>query len=96
MLCLIALRGVQAHKNLAHLQHEKNIIYCDQSRVVELLLQLVNKQQCGETQHKHMYWVYIGGLCNKAQYSTLYLQRDFTGVHENLNTMKHSIEFCLL
>ena len=59
MLRLIALRGVQAHKNLAHLQHEKNIIYCDQSRVVELLLHLVNKQQCGETQHKCIGYILV-------------------------------------
>ena len=37
---------------------------------VELLLQLENKQQIMqnnvETQHKHMYSLYIGSLCNVA------------------------------
>ena len=41
-----------------------NIIYRDRSRVVELLLQSENKQQIMqnnvETQHKHMYSLYIG------------------------------------
>ena len=59
MLRLIALRGVQAHRNMAHLQHGYDVIYIDRSRVVELLLLLENKQQIItnnlETQHKHMY-----------------------------------------
>ena len=60
MLRFIALRGVQAHRNVAHLQHGYDVnIYIDRSRVVELLLQLENKQQIItnnlETQHKHMY-----------------------------------------
>ena len=59
MLRLIALRGVRAHRNVAHLQHGYDVIYIDRSRVVELLLQLENKQQIItnnlETQHKHMY-----------------------------------------
>ena len=29
-------------------------------------------------------------------YATLYLHRDFTGIHENVNAMKQSIELCLL
>ena len=41
-----------------------NIIYRDRSHVVELLLQFENKQQIMqnnmETQHKHMYSLYIG------------------------------------
>ena len=45
-----------------------------------------------ETQHKHMYSLYIGSL----PYGTLYLHRDYTGVRENLNAMKHSSELCLL
>ena len=46
MLRFIALRGVRAHKNVAHLQRRENVIhvYKDRSRVVELLLQLKNKQ----------------------------------------------------
>ena len=37
-----------------------------------------------QTQHKHMYSLYIGSLC------------DFTGVPGNLNAMKHSTELCFL
>ena len=44
--------------------------YGDRSRIVELLLQLENKQQIMqnnvETQHNHMYSLYIGSLCNVA------------------------------
>ena len=36
MLSFIALRGVRAHKNVAHLQRRENVIYKDRSRVVEL------------------------------------------------------------
>ena len=36
-----------------------------------------------ETQHKHMYSLYIGSL----PYGTLYLHRDYTGVRENLNAV---------
>ena len=28
-------------------------------------------------------------------YLTLYMHHDFTGIHKNLNTMKHSFELCL-
>ena len=70
MLRFIALQGVRAHENLEHSQHRENVIYRDRSRIVELLLQLDNKQQVmqnnGETQHKHMYSLYIGSLCNVA------------------------------
>ena len=67
MLCLIALRGVRAHENVEHSQRRENVIDRDRSRVVELLLQLENKQQIGqinmETQHKHLYTLYNGSLC---------------------------------
>ena len=70
MLRFIALRGIRAYENVEHSQRRENVIYRDQSRVVELLLQLENKQQIMqnnvETQHKHMYSLYIGSLCNVA------------------------------
>ena len=44
MLLFIALRGVRAPKNVAHLQAGKTL-YRDRSRVVECLLQLKNKKQ---------------------------------------------------
>ena len=66
MLRFIALLGVRAHDNVKH----ENVIYRDRSRVVELLLQLENKQQIMqnnvETQHNRMYSLYIGSLCNVA------------------------------
>ena len=56
MLRFIAFQGVRAHENVKHSQRMENVIYRDQSRVVELLLQLENKQQFMqnnvETQHK--------------------------------------------
>ena len=52
---------------MEHSQHRENVIYRDQSRIVELLLQLENKQQIrqnnAETQHNRMYSLYIGSLC---------------------------------
>ena len=45
MLRLIALRGVRAHENVEHSQRRENVIYRDRSRMVELLLQLENKQK---------------------------------------------------
>ena len=45
MLRFIALRGVRAHENVEHSQRRENVIYRDRSRIVELLLQLDNKQQ---------------------------------------------------
>ena len=45
MLRFIALRGVQAHENVECSQRRENVIYRDRSRIVELLLQLENKQQ---------------------------------------------------
>ena len=70
MLCFIALRGVRAHENVEHSQRRENVIYRDRSSMVDLLLQLENKQQIMqnnvETQHKHMNSLYtsIGSLCN--------------------------------
>ena len=82
----IALQGVRAHENVDNSQRRENVINKDRSRVVQLLLQQ-NKQQIMqnnvETQHKHMYLLYIGSLCNVA----------FPG---NLNAKKNSIELCLL
>ena len=45
MLRLIALRGVRAHENVEHSQCRENVIYRDRSCMVELLLQLENKQK---------------------------------------------------
>ena len=63
MLRSIALRGVRAHENVEHSQRRENVIYTDRSRIVELLLQLENKQQMQnnvvETQHNRMYSLYI-------------------------------------
>ena len=64
MLRLIALRGVRAHKNVAHLEHRLNLVYRDRSCVVELLLQLENKQQlkhakqCGYSTQTHVFFIY--------------------------------------
>ena len=72
MLRFIALRGVRAHENVEHSQRRENVIYRDRSRIVELLLQLENKQQIVQnnvvTQHNRMYslYMYIGSLCNVA------------------------------
>ena len=38
---------------------------------------------------------YIFVVCVIKPYDMLNLHRDFTGVRENLNAMKHSIELCL-
>ena len=96
MLRFIALRGVRAHENVEHSQRRKNVIYRDRSRIVELLLQLENKQQIiqnnVETQHNRMYSLYIGSLCKVA-----FPMARFTCMcRGNLNAMKHSIELCLL
>ena len=45
MLRFIALLGVRAHENVKHSKRRENVIYRDRSRIVELLLQLENKQQ---------------------------------------------------
>ena len=71
MLRFIALRGVRAHENVEHSQRRENVIYRDRSRIVELLLQLENKQQIMQNNaeidstHAH-YLLYIGSLCNIA------------------------------
>ena len=56
MLRFIAFQGVRAHENVKHSQRMENVIYRDQSRVVEHLLQLDIKQHYMqnnvETQHK--------------------------------------------
>ena len=65
MLRFIALRGKRGTFTT-----QGNVIDRDRSRVVEHLLHLENKQQIMqnnvETQHKHMYSLYIGSLCNEA------------------------------
>ena len=70
MLRFIALRGARTYENVEHSQRRENDIYRDRSHIEELLLQLENKQQFMqnnvETQHKHMYSLYIGSLCNVA------------------------------
>ena len=70
MLRFIALQGLRAHENVEHSQRRENFIYRDRTSVVELLLQLENKQQIMqnnvETQHKHMYSLYIGKISNVA------------------------------
>ena len=70
MLRFIATQGVRAHENVEHSQRRETVIYRNRSHVVELLLQLEKTQQIMqnnvETQHKHMYSLYIGSLCNVA------------------------------
>ena len=67
MLNFIALRGVRAHENVKHSKRRENVIYRDRSRIVELLLQLENKQKLMqnnvETQHNRMHLLYTGSLC---------------------------------
>ena len=64
MLRFTALRGVRAHENVEHSQRRENVIYRDRNHIVELLLQLENKQQIMqnnvETQHNRMYSLNIG------------------------------------
>ena len=65
MAGLNALRGVhvQVHENVEHSQRRENVIYRDQIRVVELLLQLRELENKNvENQHKHMYSLYIDSL----------------------------------
>ena len=70
MLRFIASRAVRAHENVEHSRRRENVIYRDRKSIVELLLQLENKQQIMQnnvdTQHKHMYSLYIGSSCNVA------------------------------
>ena len=67
MLHFFALRGVRAHENVRHSKRRENVIYRDRSRIVELLLQLENKQKLMqnnvETQHNRMHSLYTGSLC---------------------------------
>ena len=63
MLRFIALRGVRAHENVEHSQRRENVIYRDRSHIVELLLQLENKQQIMQNNVESLY---IGSLCNVA------------------------------
>ena len=62
MLRFIALRGVRAHENVEHSQRRENVIYRDRSHIVELLLQLENKQQIMqnnvETKQSHVFVIY--------------------------------------
>ena len=68
MLRFIALRGVRAYEKVEHSQRRENVIYWDRSRIVELLLQLENKQQIMQnnvqTHYNRSYSLYIGSLCN--------------------------------
>ena len=72
MLRFIAMSGVWAHENVDHSKRRENVIYRGRSRIVEPLIQLENKQQIMqtkvETQHNHMYslYMYTGSLCNEA------------------------------
>ena len=69
MLRFISFQRGRTHENLEHSQHRENVIYRDRSRIVELLLQLENKQIMQnnvETWHNRMYSLYIGSLCNVA------------------------------
>ena len=70
MLRFIALQGVRSHENVEHSQYRENVIDRDRSRIEELSQHLDNKQQIMqnnvESQHKHMYSLYIGSLYNLA------------------------------
>ena len=94
MLRFIALQGVRAPENVEHSQRRENVIYRDRSRVVELLLQLENKQQMQnnvETQHNRMYSLYIGSL-----YTIAFLLVRFTCiVTSQVFVEKQSVELCL-
>ena len=60
-------RGTGTQERGTFTTQVKCYIYCDQSHKVEHLLQLEIKQQIipnkVETQHKHMFSLYIGSLC---------------------------------
>ena len=79
----IALQGGRVHENVEHSQHRENVIFRDRSHVVELLLQLENKQQCGDSTQ-----AYIGSLCNvdfpMARFTCIVTSQVFM---ENLNVM---------
>ena len=61
------------------------VIYRDQSCVVELLLQLENKQQIMQNNVAHVFVIYWKFVKCRLPYGTLYLHSDFKGVHGNLN-----------
>ena len=70
MLRLIALRGVRAHENVEHSQRRENVLYRDRSRMIELLLQLENKQKIIQNDFRlntmACYSLYIGSMYNVA------------------------------
>ena len=88
MLRFIALRGVRAHENVELSQRKENVIYRDRSRIVELLLQLENKQEIiqinVETQHNRMYSLYIASLCYvafpMARFTCIVTSQVFVGI----------------
>ena len=63
MLRFIALRGVRTHVYVEHSQSRGNVMYRDLSRIVELLLQLGNKQQIiqnnvhGDSTQSHVFLI---------------------------------------
>ena len=69
--------------------------------VVELLLQLENKQHIMqnyvETQHKNIFFIllFIGSFCNIAFPMASFTCIVTSVIRENLNAMKHSIELCI-
>ena len=71
----------------------KQNIYRDRSRVVELLLQLENKQQIMQNNaeidstHAH-YLLYIGSLCNIAFPMARFTCTITSVTHENLNALQ--------
>ena len=95
MLRFIALRGVRAHENVKHSKRRENVIYRDRNRIIEILLQLENKQEIMqnnvETQHNRMYSLYIGSLCNVA----FPMARFACIVTSQVFVEKHSTELCL-
>ena len=58
MIRFIALQGVRTHENVEHSQRRENVIYRDWSRIVELLLQLENKQQTMQNNAETLFVIY--------------------------------------
>ena len=58
MLRFIELQGVRTHENVEHSQRRENVIYRDWSRIVELLLQLENKQQTMQNNAETLFVIY--------------------------------------
>ena len=83
MLRLIALRGVRAHKNVAHFAGETFYTYGSKP-CSRALLQLENKQQIMqnnvETQHNRMYSLYIGSLPNGTLYQCIVTSQVFVEI----------------